>query len=164
MLFDIGWPELMLIGVIALVVIGPKDLPRALKVAGFWVRKARSLSREFQSHVDQMIREAELDDMHEELKKATEIDLDHEFHQTIDPDGSLAESIKPPGLPDYFTEGAGEGAAGEGQRALPPPDAVAPEAPIATDMPEPDFVGFEAEALPKAPAPVGDAVPAPPKP
>jgi len=43
MLFDIGWPELLLVGVVALVVIGPKDLPRALKVAGFWVRKARSL-------------------------------------------------------------------------------------------------------------------------
>jgi sec-independent protein translocase protein TatB len=158
MLFDIGWPELMLIGVIALVVIGPKDLPRALKVAGFWVRKARSLSREFQGHVDQMIRDAELDDMHEELKKATEIDLDHEFHQTIDPDGSLTESIKPPGLPDYFTEGAGEG---EAHHALPPPEAVAPEAPIAPDAPEPDFVGFEAEAPHDAPAPVGDAVPAP---
>ena len=40
MLFDIGWPELMLIGIVALVVIGPKDLPRALRIAGFWVRKS----------------------------------------------------------------------------------------------------------------------------
>ena len=70
MLFDIGWPELMLIGIVALVVIGPKDLPRALRVAGFWVRKARTLSREFQSSVDQMIREAELEEVREDLKKA----------------------------------------------------------------------------------------------
>src|SRR5437879_11329362 len=63
MLFDIGWPELMLIGIVALVVIGPKDLPRALRVAGFWVRKARTLSREFQSSIDQMIREAELEEV-----------------------------------------------------------------------------------------------------
>jgi sec-independent protein translocase protein TatB len=101
MLFDIGWPELLLIGVVALVVIGPKDLPRALRIAGFWVRKARTLSREFQSSVDQMIREAELDDMRQDLKKISDFDLHSEFHKTIDPDGSLAEGLKPPELTDY---------------------------------------------------------------
>src|SRR5205807_6790293 len=101
MLLDFGWSELMLIGIVALVVIGPKDLPKALRVAGFWVRKARTLSREFQSSVEQMIREAELDEMRQELKKATEIDLDKEFRQTIDPTGSLAESLKPPELPKF---------------------------------------------------------------
>jgi sec-independent protein translocase protein TatB len=101
MLFDLGMSELLLIGVVALVVIGPKDLPKALRVAGFWVRKARTLSREFQSSVEQMIREAELDEMRQELKKATEIDLEKEFRQTIDPTGSLAESLKPPELPKF---------------------------------------------------------------
>jgi sec-independent protein translocase protein TatB len=101
MLFDLGMSELLLIGVVALVFIGPKDLPKALRVAGFWVRKARTLSREFQSSVEQMIREAELDEMRQELKKATEIDLDKEFRQTIDPTGSLAESLKPPELPKF---------------------------------------------------------------
>lgn len=102
MLFDLGMSELLLIGVVALVFIGPKDLPKALRVAGYWVRKARTLSREFQSSVEQMIREAELDEMRQELKKATEIDLDKEFRQTIDPTGSLAESLKPPELPNFF--------------------------------------------------------------
>ena len=69
MLFDLGMSELLLIGVVALVVIGPKDLPKALRVAGFWVKKARTLSREFQNSVEQMIREAELDEMRQELKK-----------------------------------------------------------------------------------------------
>jgi sec-independent protein translocase protein TatB len=101
MLFDLGMSELLLIGVVALVFIGPKDLPKALRVAGFWVRKARTLSREFQSSVEQMIREAELDEMRQELKKATEIDLDKEFRNTIDPTGSLAESLKPPQLPTF---------------------------------------------------------------
>src|SRR5437763_9288984 len=112
MLFDIGWPELMLIGVVALVVIGPKDLPRALRVAGFWVRKARTLSREFQSSIDQMIREAELDEIRQDLKKATEFDLEKEFQKTVDPTGELAESIKPPNIQDYFDE-APKPAAGE---------------------------------------------------
>ncbi len=99
MFLDLGMSELLLIGVVALVFIGPKDLPKALRVAGFWVRKARTLSREFQSSVEQMIREAELDEMRQELKKATEIDLEKQFRETIDPTGSLAESLKPPELP-----------------------------------------------------------------
>jgi sec-independent protein translocase protein TatB len=102
MLFDIAWPEFLLIGVVALVVIGPKDLPAALRVAGQWVRKARTLSREFHSSVEQMIRDAELDEMHKELKKATEINIEHEMRKTVDPTGSLAESLSPPEVPDFF--------------------------------------------------------------
>lgn len=101
MLFDLGWSEILLIGTVALIFIGPKDLPKALRVAGYWVRKARTLSREFQSSIDQMIREAELDEVRQDLKKAAEFDLDKEFHNTIDPTGSLAESLKPPELPDF---------------------------------------------------------------
>ena len=121
MLFDLGMSELLVIGVVALIVIGPKDLPKALRVAGFWVKKARTLSREFQSSVEQMIREAELDEMRQELKKATEIDVEKEFRRTIDPTGSLAESLKPPELPKFSD--ADLPAAPE--PALPPPSEVA---------------------------------------
>ena len=140
MLFDIGWPELMLIGIVALVVIGPKDLPRALRVAGFWVRKARTLSREFQGSIDQMIREAELEEVRQDLKKATEFDLENEIRNTVDPKGELAESIKPPDLPDYFEEpGAATPAVAEEAPALPAPtEAALPEpTPPAEDAPEP---------------------------
>jgi sec-independent protein translocase protein TatB len=107
MFFDIGWPELMLIGVVALVVIGPKDLPAALRVAGYWVRKARTMSREFQSSVEQMLREAELEDVRQELKKVTEINLDHEVNKIMDPAldpaaGSVQTVPKPPDVPDYL--------------------------------------------------------------
>ena len=145
MFFDIGWPELLLIGAVALVVIGPKDLPRALRVAGFWVRKARTLSREFQSSVDQMIREAELDEVREELKKATEFDVEKELRNTIDPKGELAESLKPPAVPDYFAEAEGpekppeaEPEPVQGELALP--------APTETAMPAPSVSG---EATPE---------------
>ena len=135
MLFDLGMSELLLIGVVALVVIGPKDLPKALRVAGFWVRKARTLSREFQSSVEQMIREAELDEMRQELKKATEIDLDKEFRQTIDPTGSLAESLKPPELPKFSDADLPAAPAAEAQPQAteeepPKTEAVEPTAPI----------------------------------
>ena len=118
MLFDLGMSELLLIGVVALVFIGPKDLPKALRVAGFWVRKARTLSREFQSSVEQMIREAELDEMRQELKKATEIDLEKQFRETIDPTGSLAESLKPPELPKFSDTGLQAAPALEAQPQL----------------------------------------------
>jgi sec-independent protein translocase protein TatB len=139
MLFDIGWPELLLIGAVALVVIGPKDLPRALRVAGYWVRKARTLSREFQSSVEQMIREAELDEMRQELKKATEFDLNKEIQKTVDPDGSLAESIRPPDIPDHFdTTPTGTEIAAEPPAALPAPSEPSPVWPsVPAAAPEP---------------------------
>jgi sec-independent protein translocase protein TatB len=130
MFFDLGWPELLLIGVVALVVIGPKDLPRALRVAGYWVRKARTLSREFQGSVEQMIREAELDEMRQNLKKATEFDIEKEITKTIDPDGTLAESIRPPDIPDLFDE------APKSVEALPEPD-LEPELPLLLPPGEP---------------------------
>jgi sec-independent protein translocase protein TatB len=129
MFLDFGMSELLLIGVVALVFIGPKDLPKALRVAGFWVRKARTLSREFQTSVEQMIREAELDEMRQELKKVTEIDLEKQFHETIDPTGRLAESLKPPELPKFTDADI--------------PAAPAPEAQPqpAAEMPEPEAAG-----------------------
>src|SRR5246127_897916 len=156
MLFDLGMSELLLIGVVALVFIGPKDLPKALRVAGFWVRKARTLSREFQSSVEQMIREAELDEVRQELKKATEIDLDKEFRQTIDPTGSLAESLKPPELPKFPAAeppATGAGTPADPATGEPKPAAVGPTyggvipgggsiaTPAPTEEPKPATVG-----------------------
>jgi sec-independent protein translocase protein TatB len=140
MLLDFGWSELMLIGIVALVVIGPKDLPKALRVAGFWVRKARTLSREFQSSVEQMVREAELDEMRQELKKATEIDLDKEFRQAVDPTGSLAESLKPPELPN-FSEPAR--AADNGAQAATGATGIGATDPAASAIAPPDTVGHD---------------------
>jgi sec-independent protein translocase protein TatB len=101
MLFDFGWSEILLIGVVALVVIGPKDMPKALRVAGYWMRRARALSQEFHNSVEEVMREAELAEMRQELKKATEIDLDAEFERRIEPDGSFAAHLEPPELPEY---------------------------------------------------------------
>lgn len=66
-MFDIGWDELLLIALVALVVIGPKDLPVVLRTVGRWVARARALAGEFRSHVDDMMREAGVDDMKREF-------------------------------------------------------------------------------------------------
>jgi sec-independent protein translocase protein TatB len=61
--FDIAPSEFLLVIVVALVVIGPKDLPRAMRVVGHWVGRARAMTRHFRGGIDTMMREAELDEM-----------------------------------------------------------------------------------------------------
>jgi sec-independent protein translocase protein TatB len=62
-MFDVAPSEFLLVVIVALVVIGPKDLPRVLRVVGQWVGKARSVARQFRSGFDDMIREAEVAEM-----------------------------------------------------------------------------------------------------
>ena len=62
-MFDIAPTEFMLLAVVALVVIGPKDLPKAMRFAGQWVGRARAMARHFRTGIDTMIREAEMEEM-----------------------------------------------------------------------------------------------------
>jgi sec-independent protein translocase protein TatB len=62
-MFDIGWPELMLVMVVALVVIGPKDLPAAIRTVTTILRKMRGMAAEFQSGLDDIAREAGVDEV-----------------------------------------------------------------------------------------------------
>ncbi len=62
-MFDIAPTELLLVAVVALVVIGPKDLPRAMRFVGQWVAKARGVARHFRTGIDEMIRQSELEEM-----------------------------------------------------------------------------------------------------
>lgn len=69
-MFDIAPSEFLLVAFVALVVIGPKDLPKAMRLVGHWVGKARGVARQFRSGFDSMVREAELEEM--EKRWATE--------------------------------------------------------------------------------------------
>lgn len=62
-MFDVAPTELLLVAFVALIVIGPKDLPRAMRVVGYWVGRARGVARQFRSGFDAMVREAELAEM-----------------------------------------------------------------------------------------------------
>ncbi|RDE06661.1 Sec-independent protein translocase protein TatB [Sphingomonas aracearum] len=62
-MLDVAPTELILVAIVAIVVIGPKDLPRAMRVVGYWVGKMRGVSRQFRQGFDNMVREAELADM-----------------------------------------------------------------------------------------------------
>lgn len=71
-MFDLGAAELLVIVIVAVVVIGPKDLPMALRTAGNWIGKVRRVSSHFRTGLDTMIREAELDDMEKKWKAQNE--------------------------------------------------------------------------------------------
>lgn len=92
-MLDIAWSELMVIAVVALVFIGPKDLPKAIFTLGKWVRKARLVARDFQGHLDQMVRESELDDLRQEALKARDLNLKKMVENTIDPTGQMRDAL-----------------------------------------------------------------------
>ena len=71
-MFDIGATELLLLFVVAVLVIGPKDMPLAFRTVGRWVGKMRKLSSHFRAGVDAMVREAELEDMEKKWKAQNE--------------------------------------------------------------------------------------------
>ena len=68
-MFDVGASELLLIAIVAIVVIGPKDLPLALRTAGRWIGKIRRVSGHFRAGVETMIREAELEEMEKKWRE-----------------------------------------------------------------------------------------------
>ncbi len=79
-MFDIAPSELLLVAFVALVVIGPKDLPKAMRVVGYWVGRARAVGRQFRAGFDEMVREAELEEMEKKWKAENErIMREHPF-------------------------------------------------------------------------------------
>ena len=94
-MFDIGWAEMAIIMLVALIVIGPKDLPRVARTVGRWVRKGRSLAREVQNQLEDMARETELDKVKTEIERAARTDVRKSVEKTIDPRGELKEAFDP---------------------------------------------------------------------
>lgn len=71
-MFDVAPSELLLVGFVALVVIGPKDLPKAMRVVGYWVGRGRGVMRQVRSGFDTMMREAELKELEEKWAQENE--------------------------------------------------------------------------------------------
>ncbi len=71
-MFDVAPTELLLVIVVALVVIGPKDLPKAMRFVGKWVGKARGMARHFRAGLDTMMREAELEELEKQWREQNE--------------------------------------------------------------------------------------------
>jgi sec-independent protein translocase protein TatB len=144
-MFDFAWSELALIAIVALLVIGPKDLPRVMRIVGQWVRRARSIAREFQSSVDQMVREAELDDIKRNMDRATDFNLQREIEKMVDPNREIQNSLTEPVLTNPLTADTAAAATPAATEPTPPQLEPPPErpaidatplAPSATPVPE----------------------------
>lgn len=98
-MFDIGGWEFLLIIMLALLIIGPKDLPLAIRTITQWIRKARSLAQEFQYNLDDIATQAEIDKVKTDLVADTgfsdmKTELEESLRAEIDPQGDLDASIK----------------------------------------------------------------------
>ena len=155
-MFDFAWSEIMLIGVVALIAIGPKDMPAAIKAVAGVVRKARRMASEFQTHVDELVREADLHEVRDQINEIRNFDIRGEVERTVDADGSLrATFTSNPLEPEPAVAGAAPASAAgvpsehgvaehETHVIKPPADAAAEPAPA-----------FIPPATPPAPEPVG---------
>jgi sec-independent protein translocase protein TatB len=89
-MFDIAPTELLIVAVVALLVIGPKDLPRVMRTVGHWVGRARGMARHFRSGIDTMIRESELEEMEKKWKAENE-----RIMREFPPDASMHPDAPP---------------------------------------------------------------------
>ncbi|MEQ8505983.1 MAG: Sec-independent protein translocase protein TatB [Rhodospirillales bacterium] len=91
-MFDIGWQELFIVAILAIIVIGPKDLPRAVRTVTQVIRKLRSMAGDFQAGLDEVAREADLDDIRREANKIAHYDVTSEIKDNLDPDGEIEKA------------------------------------------------------------------------
>lgn len=174
-MFGIDSPELLVIAIVALVIIGPKELPNLLRSWGKWMTQARAMASEFRGHVDDMVRQSELDEVKKQIESAPGLDL-----QALDPTKEIRSAIQD-GMaegqkaieeakstidnPLAQPESAPQIAAEAPQIAAETAPAEAPRLEAAAAEPEPPSVAA-AEPVPAAPAEpapvqVAEAAPAP---
>jgi sec-independent protein translocase protein TatB len=95
-MFDFAWSEIALIGVVALVLIGPKDLPIAIKTITAMVKKARRMAAEFQTHVDEMVKDADLGEVRDHIRDLRSLDIRGTIARAVDSDGSIRKAFTDP--------------------------------------------------------------------
>src|ERR1700760_2006202 len=104
-MFDFAWSEIALIGAVALIAIGPKDMPAAIRTVSSMIKKARRMAAEFQTHVDEMVREADLGDVKQTFNEIRNSTLPATLEQAVDPDRSLRRTFETNPLdPTYPTQ------------------------------------------------------------
>jgi sec-independent protein translocase protein TatB len=140
-MFDIAWSELLIIGVVALIVIGPKELPTVLRAVGQWMGKIRRMASEFQSQFQEAMREAEMADIKKQVDEMSTAASDLTNFSNFDPMETVRKEM--------------EAATGDISLDKPAPPAAASKSDNATPQPEPAPPAVPAaEARPSQPEPV----------
>lgn len=114
-MLDVGWPELLVIAVVLVVVVGPKDLPRMLRTFGRSTAKLRSMANDFRRQFDEALKEAELDDVKSVVDSARKLDPTSEIRKQLNPINKIGDEIKS-SLSDA-TKAPEKAAAGDGKKA-----------------------------------------------
>ena len=92
-MFDLGWGELLVVGAVALVVLGPKELPNALRTVTNLTKSARRLAGEFQSGINEIVREAELEDARKAAQSMTKGSISKAIENAVDPTGEMKSTV-----------------------------------------------------------------------
>lgn len=150
-MLDIGGGELLVIALVLILVVGPKDLPRVLRSIGKFMAKMRGMTSEFKKSIDEMAREADIDDMRKELNSVSDVvsssvtdaAITEKVENTIDPTGDLRDAVKA----DYGSTGT------ETAKPAPLPGAEVTEAvvPKAEPAPSSDSAAGKLPPLPARP-------------
>jgi sec-independent protein translocase protein TatB len=152
-MFDIGWGELMLIGIVALIAIGPKELPGALRTLGQWMAKVRHMASEFQNQFQEAMREAELAELRKEVDEMANKAAEYTHYDPIE---DVRRNIeKAADLPDLDAavsrEAAADPAAADAAEVPPPITSASAAAETAsTRPPEPAPAAADPSASPDA--------------
>ncbi|MDL2398503.1 Sec-independent protein translocase protein TatB [Rhizobium mayense] len=93
-MFDVGWSELLIIAIVALVVIGPKELPSTLRTIGKMTARARKVAGEFRAQFDEAMREAELDDVRQTISDAQKLNPVNSLREAMNPLRQMGNEIK----------------------------------------------------------------------
>src|SRR5215472_11574471 len=129
-MFDFSWSELLVIGIVALVFIGPKELPGVLRMLGQWMSKVRRMASEFQNQFHEAMREAELADLKKEVDEmATKAQSYAHFDPIDDIRKDIEKAASPPADLDTLTDTA---ALNPAHAATPPAEATPAETPSAS--------------------------------
>ncbi|WP_063683322.1 Sec-independent protein translocase protein TatB [Bradyrhizobium stylosanthis] len=157
-MFDIGWSELVLIGVVALIAIGPKELPGVLRMVGQWMGKARKMAAEFQGQFQEAMREAEMADLKKSFDEVKEAATGFNPLSSLQKDVSDALRVdaldKPAETPAISSETPATSS--EAQATSSEAQATSSEAPVTPTTPEPPTPAtfVEAEAHPAVDEPL----------
>ena len=162
-MFDFAWSELALIGALSVLLLGPKQLPETMRSLAKIVRKLRGLSAEFQGHFNEMVREAELEELRAQVQKLSSSSIQAEVTKLVDPGGELSNALQldpAAAAEQQMVESAT--VAGEGTALVPDPAAPAPAASPAAPSPTVETAPAATPTTPTAASPAPPAAPTPP--
>ena len=160
-MLDLAWSEIALIAVVALVVIGPKDLPEAVRGVARGVQKLRRMAGEFRSQADELVREANLDELRQQIQDIRNFNMRDEIERAVDRDGTIRKTFTedplrteygPPSPPASQPVPPPPPAAALEGAAAPAGSAETPPSPLPQPAPPPAFIP-PGEATAVAPPP-----------